>query len=230
MLNLNLPPPPQRKCGPCSACCHVFSLKGATKTDGTPVPEKECFQRCSLHKRKKGCTIWKHKPSQCSEFHCLWITAADGRRKERPDQCGMMMAILEKQENGDYQPVSLPPPEEMSRVLSGESSMWNEAIEEEHAHPYVMALYELRPNALRDNFGKETEMIMGFISLAVDLGIPMYTKFFNGHGSWTVPTLKSDSPPLEKFDSLPPMVTPTHAVKEGSSAPPIKLWDNPKGF
>ncbi|MDX1493825.1 MAG: hypothetical protein R3253_07200, partial [Longimicrobiales bacterium] len=81
---------PERKCGPCSACCGVMAVHELSKSQYT-----ECEHVCA-----NGCGIYAQRPTSCRTFECQWLRGlleVDGSFDPalRPDVCGVIF---------DYQP------------------------------------------------------------------------------------------------------------------------------
>jgi hypothetical protein len=71
-----------RPCGPCSFCCFLYPMRSLDK------PEHSW---CQHFAKGVGCSIHATRPSECSDFQCLWTYAAPLDDRWRPDQCRFVM-------------------------------------------------------------------------------------------------------------------------------------------
>jgi len=74
-----------RRCGPCSACCHVLSIPDTGSPGWT-----DCQHQC----RQGDCGIYADRPEPCSTARCQWLMGF-GANKDRPDRCGLVVWIVE---------------------------------------------------------------------------------------------------------------------------------------
>lgn len=72
-----------QECGACTACCDLFPVKWLNK----PANEK-CVHACA-----EGCGIHLAKPSECSDFDCMWLQSS-APVSLRPDNCGVVFEKL----------------------------------------------------------------------------------------------------------------------------------------
>ena len=74
-------------CGPCTACCKVYSIPAIAKPAG-----KWC-QHCTVG---VGCQVYEARPEACIVYECFWLQSQ--RREKplgpelRPDRCKVVVA------------------------------------------------------------------------------------------------------------------------------------------
>lgn len=78
--------PIARECGPCTACCTVFSISEL---------EKGMFETCS-QVCEYGCATYSKRPEPCRTFRCQWLLGVlevDGSvdPEMRPDASGVIV-------------------------------------------------------------------------------------------------------------------------------------------
>ncbi|NLY01166.1 MAG: hypothetical protein GXY83_34170 [Rhodopirellula sp.] len=71
---------PKKPCGPCTACCTVFTVVEFDKPRHTPC-QHLCATGCSIHDQPR--------PATCTDFFCDW-TLSDWGDELRPDRCGVI--------------------------------------------------------------------------------------------------------------------------------------------
>lgn len=69
------------RCGDCDMCCYIPRIQALNKK-----PDTLCDNYCPM---KKHCKIYKDRPSECSEFDCMWLQSG-AHEDLRPDKCGVM--------------------------------------------------------------------------------------------------------------------------------------------
>ena len=67
------------KCGECTLCCFMFPVDWLNKPINT-----DCIH-CN-----KGCTIQSTKPSECSDYNCMYAQVEGVSINLRPDKCGVI--------------------------------------------------------------------------------------------------------------------------------------------
>lgn len=79
------PPPRERQCGECVACCQVLRIDapGLRKEAGVTCPN------CT----GAGCGIYAQRPQVCREWLCMWMRAPDIPDDFRPDRLGVMFSF-----------------------------------------------------------------------------------------------------------------------------------------
>lgn len=55
----------KRSCGSCRLCCKIMAVPDFA---GKPDPHDWCAHACD-----KGCAIYKARPQECRDFHCMWL-------------------------------------------------------------------------------------------------------------------------------------------------------------
>lgn len=71
----------RRKCGSCTACCHVIEIK--------ELGHKPAYSPCP-QQVGKGCLIHGDHPKTCRQFKCGWLEGL-GQNRHRPDRIGAFM-------------------------------------------------------------------------------------------------------------------------------------------
>lgn len=56
---------PGRSCGSCTLCCKVLSI------DELQKPQGKWCTHCNVG---KGCKVYEERPTECSSFHCGYLT------------------------------------------------------------------------------------------------------------------------------------------------------------
>jgi hypothetical protein len=74
------------KCGECTLCCTLFSVKWLDKPVNT-----DCIHCVA----KKGCSIQETKDVECIEYQCAYTQMEKVSEKLRPDNCGVVFEKLE---------------------------------------------------------------------------------------------------------------------------------------
>jgi|SRR6056300_780454 len=77
-----------RNCGECNVCCVVPEMTVADHGFS-----KKSFVRCPKLSgiiSDKQCTIYKDRPTKCSQFTCLWIKGF-GNENDRPDKNNLLL-------------------------------------------------------------------------------------------------------------------------------------------
>lgn len=89
---LELPPStPDRRCGPCNACCTVLGVRNVPGVGTGPDEEpgmKMPGDRCA-HQSASGCGIYADRPDACRTYRCAWLEGQWGDG-ERPDRLGVL--------------------------------------------------------------------------------------------------------------------------------------------
>lgn len=89
-----------RKCGSCSACCYVLSVReGATEVDveKQEVAEhgfkKPRYTTCPHQKQQSNncCGIYETRPEPCKTYSCCWLQGL-GSNSQRPDKSGIVFS------------------------------------------------------------------------------------------------------------------------------------------
>lgn len=71
-------------CDGCKACCTVLAI---SELD----PPKPNWKNC-IHECEKGCNIYDGKPTECSEYRCLFADGVFGQSiAYRPDKLGLII-------------------------------------------------------------------------------------------------------------------------------------------
>lgn len=111
----------KRSCGECTACCVVLAI------EEDPI-HKDPVEPCRfLCQKGGGCGIYDERPELCQKFECLWLRFSLIPEALRPDLCGIMLRIVDKDGSG--------------RVEDIENA--------------VVAAYETRPQALQEEAAQE---------------------------------------------------------------------------
>lgn len=74
---------PGRTCGTCTLCC---KLLGITEID---KPRGEWCANCEVG---RGCLIYEHRPSECRDFYCAYLTSAGIGEQWFPGRSKMVVA------------------------------------------------------------------------------------------------------------------------------------------
>ena len=74
-----------RRCGPCSACCHVLAI---------PETGSAGWSDCQHQRKHGGCAIYTDRPAPCSSARCQWLLGV-GANKDRPDRTGLVVWLVE---------------------------------------------------------------------------------------------------------------------------------------
>lgn len=74
-----------RRCGPCSACCHVLAI---------PETGSGGWSDCQHQRKQGGCAIYAERPTPCSSARCQWLLGF-GANRDRPDLCGLVVWLVE---------------------------------------------------------------------------------------------------------------------------------------
>lgn len=111
----------KRSCGECTACCVALTIE-------EPPIEKEANEPCRfLCQDGGGCGIYTKRPKLCRGFACLWLSTDGIPEAFRPDRCGLMLRIVDKDGSG--------------RV--------------ERLEDAVVTAHEVRPQALQEDAAQE---------------------------------------------------------------------------
>ena len=70
--------PTGRACGSCTECCDVMAI---------PAVASPCYEVCK-HVSKSRCSVYKHRPSACRDYECLYLQTGV---PDRPDRCGFVV-------------------------------------------------------------------------------------------------------------------------------------------
>ena len=76
---------PGRACGECSLCCKLLRIDALEKPVGT------WCTHCAPG--RGGCTIYDHRPTECRDFYCLWLTRPTLGPEWRPNKCKMFLRM-----------------------------------------------------------------------------------------------------------------------------------------
>lgn len=74
-----------RECGSCTLCCKVYHVPEINKVAG---------KWCEYCTPGKGCGIYETRPTQCREFHCLWLTEASLAPAWKPERSKMVLSVF----------------------------------------------------------------------------------------------------------------------------------------
>lgn len=88
--------PESRRCGACTACCHVLEIDDAQLVKPAGVLCGHCTN---------GCTIYDRRPKVCRDWLCMW-REFPGLLDDswRPDRCGVLMRMTEVDASGNEVP------------------------------------------------------------------------------------------------------------------------------
>ena len=75
-----------RRCGPCSACCHVLAIPETGSTG---------WSDCQHQRKHGGCGIYTDRPEPCSSARCQWLLGV-GANRDRPDLCGLVVWLVDE--------------------------------------------------------------------------------------------------------------------------------------
>jgi len=114
-------PTTERTCGECTACCVVLTIE-------EPPIEKQANEPCRfLCQDGGGCGIYAERPELCRGFKCLWLFSSVIPEVFRPDRCGLMVRLVDKDGSG-----------RVERLEDG-----------------VLTVHETRPQALHEDAAQE---------------------------------------------------------------------------
>lgn len=74
-----------RKCGECTLCCKLISVRELNKDAG---------QRCDHQRMGKGCAIYEKRPMSCRFWNCRWLVEDDTADLSRPDRSHYVVDIM----------------------------------------------------------------------------------------------------------------------------------------
>ncbi len=74
-----------RKCGECTLCCKLISVRELGKPGG---------QRCDHQRHGKGCAIYAGRPPSCRFWNCRWLVEDDTADLSRPDRSHYVIDIM----------------------------------------------------------------------------------------------------------------------------------------
>jgi hypothetical protein len=80
----SMPTSGKRACGQCSLCCKVMS-----------VPDVTVYGDWCRHAAPGcgGCKIYRSRPEECREFHCVWLVDKKFGDHWRPDKCKIVIEL-----------------------------------------------------------------------------------------------------------------------------------------
>jgi hypothetical protein len=79
----------KKECGRCSLCCKLINVPGLAN-------EGEWCEHVNL-KSDKGCSIYKERLDICKGFNCLWLQSSVLGNQFRPDKCGIIFEVYNKE-------------------------------------------------------------------------------------------------------------------------------------
>src|SRR5215471_464155 len=80
-----------RSCGNCTVCCNILKIN---------VPElKKPSDVLCPNCTRAGCQIYENRPSVCEEYYCGWRILRGLGDDWRPDRCGVLIGIVEKEQS-----------------------------------------------------------------------------------------------------------------------------------
>jgi hypothetical protein len=71
-------------CGNCTVCCTALNIEALNKPEGVA---------CIYLTPNNGCGNYEHRPQECRDFHCGWLSYLHGvtPKSSRPDRAGFFI-------------------------------------------------------------------------------------------------------------------------------------------